>query len=129
MKGTESLDPMRCVLHFDMPLNEIITDFYDKIKNMTSGYVQLCLTLYDPMDCSMLGLPVSQHFPKFAQGHVHCPKPCPGVIQVRRPPSETPRQLLCSHPCMIPSPKSGQDLRLVSTKCDKGNGMYVIIFV
>ena len=38
MKGTESLDPMRCVLHFDMPLNEIITDFYDKIKNMTSGY-------------------------------------------------------------------------------------------
>lgn len=38
-------------------------------------------------------------------------------------------QLLCSHPCMIPSPKSGQDLRLVSTKCDKGNGMYVIIFV
>ena len=38
MKGTESLDAQRCVLHFDMPLNEIITDFYDKIKNMTSGY-------------------------------------------------------------------------------------------
>ena len=38
MKGTETLDPLRCVLHFDMPLNEIITDFYDKIKNMTSGY-------------------------------------------------------------------------------------------
>ena len=33
---------------------------------------QSCLTLYDPMDCSMPGLPVSHHLLKFAKVHVHC---------------------------------------------------------
>jgi len=31
----------------------------------------LCLTLCDPMDCSMLGLPACHHFPEFSQVHVH----------------------------------------------------------
>ena len=33
---------------------------------------QSCLTLCDPMDCSMPGLHVPLHLPKFAQVHVHC---------------------------------------------------------
>ena len=33
---------------------------------------QLCPTLWDPMDCSMLGLPGPQHCLKFAQVHVNC---------------------------------------------------------
>ena len=33
--------------------------------------VQLCLTLSDPMDCSMPGFPVLHHLPEFAQTHVH----------------------------------------------------------
>ena len=33
---------------------------------------QLCLTLCNPMDCSMPGLPVPHHLLKFAQVHVHC---------------------------------------------------------
>ena len=33
---------------------------------------QSCLILWDPMDCSMPGLPVPHHIPKFAQVHVHC---------------------------------------------------------
>ena len=33
---------------------------------------QLCTTLCNPMDCSMPGLPVLHHLPKFAQVHVHC---------------------------------------------------------
>ena len=32
---------------------------------------QLCLTLYDPIDCSMPGLPVPHHLPEFTQFHVH----------------------------------------------------------
>jgi GTP-binding protein LepA len=40
-KGTESLDAKRVILHFEMPLNEIIIDFYDKIKTVTSGYGSL----------------------------------------------------------------------------------------
>ena len=31
---------------------------------------QLCLTLSDPMDCSMSGFPVLHHLPEFAQIHV-----------------------------------------------------------
>ena len=33
--------------------------------------LSLCLTLCDPMDCSMLGLPACHHFPEFSQVHVH----------------------------------------------------------
>ena len=33
---------------------------------------QSCLTICDPMDCSMPGLPVHHQLPKFAQVHVHC---------------------------------------------------------
>ena len=32
---------------------------------------QLCLTLCNPMDCSMPGFPVLHHLPKLAQTHVH----------------------------------------------------------
>ena len=32
---------------------------------------QSCLTLCDPMDCSMPGLPVHHQLPEFAQTHVH----------------------------------------------------------
>ena len=37
-----------------------------------SSVTQSCPTLYNPMDCSMPGLPVPQHLPEFAQVHVHC---------------------------------------------------------
>ena len=37
-----------------------------------SSVIQLCLTLCDPMDCSMPGLPVPHHLLEFAQVHVHC---------------------------------------------------------
>ena len=33
---------------------------------------RLCLTLWDPTDCSIPGLPVPHHLPEFAQVHVHC---------------------------------------------------------
>ena len=33
---------------------------------------QLYLTLWDPMDCNMAGLPVLHHLPELAQTHVHC---------------------------------------------------------
>ena len=33
--------------------------------------VQSCLTLCDPMDCSMPGLPIHHQLPEFTQTHVH----------------------------------------------------------
>ena len=36
-----------------------------------SSVVQLCLTLCDPIDCSLSGLPVPHHVLKFAQVRVH----------------------------------------------------------
>ena len=36
-----------------------------------SSVAQLCLTLCDPMDCSMPGLPVHHQLPELAQTHVH----------------------------------------------------------
>ena len=36
-----------------------------------SSVTQSCLTLCDPMDCSMPGFPVHHQFPELAQTHVH----------------------------------------------------------
>ena len=36
-----------------------------------SSVAQLCPTLCDPMDCSMLGLPVHHQLPEFTQTYVH----------------------------------------------------------
>ena len=37
----------------------------------SSVVTQLCLTLYDPMNCSMPDLPVHHQLPKFTQTHIH----------------------------------------------------------
>ena len=38
---TEYLDATRVILHFEIPLSEIIIDFYDKLKSVTQGYASL----------------------------------------------------------------------------------------
>ena len=53
-----------------------------------SSVTQLCLTLWDPMDCSTPGFPVHQQLPKLVQTHVHL------VGDVIQP----------SHPLLSPSP-------------------------
>jgi len=38
---TEYLDVNRVILHFEIPLSEIIIDFYDRLKSVTQGYASL----------------------------------------------------------------------------------------
>lgn len=44
---TEYLESNRMILHYEMPLSSIISDFYDKLKSATSGYASLN---YDVLD-------------------------------------------------------------------------------
>ena len=53
-----------------------------------SSVAQLCLTLWDPMDCSTPGFPVQNQLPELAQIHVHW------VSDAIQP----------SHPVLSPSP-------------------------
>lgn len=41
MLHMDYLDPRRVILHYDMPLNEVIYDFFDAIKSKTRGYGSL----------------------------------------------------------------------------------------
>jgi GTP-binding protein LepA len=38
---TEYLDATRVVLHYKMPLSEVIVDFFDRLKSITKGYASL----------------------------------------------------------------------------------------
>ena len=40
-KNTEYIDESRVILHYEIPLAAILTDFYDKIKSVSSGYASI----------------------------------------------------------------------------------------
>ncbi len=40
-KNTEFLDEKRVVLHYELPMASILTDFYDKIKSVSSGFASV----------------------------------------------------------------------------------------
>ena len=59
-------------LHSTSPSNPLAQP--DLLSSQVCGgysVTQLCLTLCDPMDCSLLGLPVLHYLPEFAQTHAH----------------------------------------------------------
>ena len=49
----------------------VCSSFPSSFRYQFSLVAQLCLTLCDPMDRSMPGLPVHHQFPKFTQAHIH----------------------------------------------------------
>ena len=49
----------------------IFTDVFASSSVQFSSVAQLCLTLCNPMGCSMLGFPVHHQFLELAQTHVH----------------------------------------------------------
>ncbi len=59
--NTEYLDPSRVVLHFRMPLGEVIVDFYDRLKSVSRGYASLDyqFDMYQPGDLAKLDVLVN----------------------------------------------------------------------
>ena len=49
---------------------KLYSHYGEQYQSVTS-VAQLCLTLCDPMDCSMPGFPVHHQFSELAQTHVH----------------------------------------------------------
>lgn len=40
-KNTEYIDQTRAILHYEIPMSAILTDFYDKIKSCSAGYASI----------------------------------------------------------------------------------------
>jgi len=86
-KNTEYIDPTRANLHYEMPLSEIIFDFFDKLKSISRGYASLDYEFSDyresklvKLDILINGEPVDAlsyiiHQEKaFEWGRAHCEK-------------------------------------------------------
>ncbi|MDP2683920.1 MAG: translation elongation factor 4 [bacterium] len=51
--NTEYIDEERVILHYELPLASILTDFYDKLKSVTSGYASLNYTIFEFRKCNV----------------------------------------------------------------------------
>jgi len=62
-RNTEYLDETRVILHYEMPLSMILTDFYDKLKSLTSGYGSINYEMLDyrQADVVRLDIMVADH--------------------------------------------------------------------
>ena len=61
---------LNCSLIF--PIGYLLENvFLPPLSVQFSSVTQLCLTLCDPMGCSMPGFPVHHQFPELTQTHVH----------------------------------------------------------
>ena len=54
----EYLDEQRVLLTYDMPLSEILVDFYDELKSRTQGYASLDYTIEDYRPADLIKLEV-----------------------------------------------------------------------
>lgn len=61
-KTTEYLSTQQVILHYQMPLSQIIVDFYDKLKSVSSGYASLNYDVVDerPADVARLDILVAE---------------------------------------------------------------------
>jgi len=57
-RNTEYLDETRVVLHYEMPMSMILTDFYDKLKSFTSGYGSINYEMLDYRQADVVRLDI-----------------------------------------------------------------------
>ncbi|HZS11494.1 MAG TPA: elongation factor 4, partial [Nitrospirales bacterium] len=53
-RGLQYLDPTRVMLTYELPLNEVILDFYDRLKSKTQGYASLDYEVLDYRDADLV---------------------------------------------------------------------------
>jgi len=57
-KNTTYIDPTRADIHYEMPLSEIIFDFYDKLKSISRGYASLDYDILDFRESDLVKLEI-----------------------------------------------------------------------
>lgn len=57
-KNTEYLDQERVVLHYEMPMAMILTDFYDKIKSVSAGFASVNYEFLDYKDANVIKMDI-----------------------------------------------------------------------
>ncbi len=57
-KNFEYVGPTRVMLTYELPLNEIVLDFYDRLKSISRGYASLDYHLSDTWDSPMVKLDI-----------------------------------------------------------------------
>lgn len=57
-KNTEYLDEDRVILHYELPMASILTDFYDKIKSASSGFASINYEFKDYREAKVVRLDI-----------------------------------------------------------------------
>ncbi len=60
-EGMEYLEATRVILHYEMPLNEIIYDFFDALKSRTKGYASLDYELKGYKESNLVKLDIKMN--------------------------------------------------------------------
>lgn len=57
-KNTEYIDESRAILHYEMPMSAILTDFYDKIKSISSGYASINYEFFEYREAKVIKMDI-----------------------------------------------------------------------
>ncbi|MEK7539876.1 MAG: translation elongation factor 4 [Patescibacteria group bacterium] len=58
----EYVDPTRVIIHYSLPLSQIVVDFYDRLKNVSSGYASMGYDFigFEPADVQRMDIIVAE---------------------------------------------------------------------